>query len=285
MFVSSLVVAALVLISSRWEIPRVQALASFAPIVVRYSRHRTTRSHALPFLTRSLVLTGVAASGEEDGVVAGGNIKSPVLQQVYPLMLDYVDRYGHPNIPLKIEGGRQCVVLRRLHTQQKLADSDVELLDSLHFTWHSLEDVYEANKERFDEFLNKLKAYAEENEGVLSPPKKYPADPELGAWVTGIRRLKMADAVDPSHVKALDKLGFLWVSPRSCGSKFMLQYRDIQKRLSKIEEADAVWSDPAIVKWVYAQQQADLSGTRKHYMSQLLGPDWKEWKAETVDAQ
>ena len=264
-----------VLLLSRWEIPCVQAFAS--PRI--HSRQRS-RSLALPFLDRNLVLS--AATSGDEGVV--DNIQSPVLKQVYPLMLDYVDRYGHPNIPLKTEGGRQCVVLRRLHTQQKLSDGDVELLDSLHFTWHSLEDVYEANKDRFDEFLNKLQSYAQENDGDLSPPKKYAADPELGAWVTGIRRLKMVDAVDPSHVDALDALGFLWVSPRSCGSKFMQQYRGIQERISK-GEGNGVWSDPTIVKWVYAQQQADLSGTRKHYMAQLLGPDWQSWKAETVEVQ
>jgi Helicase associated domain len=208
------------------------------------------------------------------------NIQSPVLRAVYPAMLQNVERYGHPNLPLGTPGGRQCATLRRLRTQNKLCESDVALLDDLHFTWHTLEDVYEKQKEHFDDFVERLKEYAANSpDGELSPPKKYPADPELGAWVTALRRLKMVNAVEEEHVRILDQLGFAWVSPRrKCGSQFMIQFRALQERLAQSQtDNKAVFRDPTIPAWIQAQQNAELSETRQHYMVQLLGPDWKSW--------
>jgi Helicase associated domain len=201
-------------------------------------------------------------------------IVSPVLYQLYPELLQYKKQYGHANIPLGSEAGRKCNTLRRLRIQEKLSISDIELLDSLQFTWHSFEDVYIQQKEHFDDFILRLKEYSTAHEGDLSPPKKYPADPELGAWVTAVRRLYGTGEVDASHIQILDELGFQWNSPRKCGSKFMQQYRSIQERLKSGEDSSVVLSDPSIVAWITAQQQANLSETRKHYMSQIFGNDW-----------
>lgn len=201
-------------------------------------------------------------------------IVSPVLSQLYPELLQYKKEYGHANIPLGSEAGRKCNTLRRLRIQEKLSSSDIDLLDSLQFTWHSFEDVYIQQKEHFDDFIRRLREYSAANEGDLSPPKKYPADPELGAWVTAVRRLYGTGEVDASHVQILDEMGFQWNSPRKCGSKFMQQYRSIQERLKSGEKTSVLLSDPSIESWVKAQQQANLSETRKHYMTQIFGNDW-----------
>jgi hypothetical protein len=212
-------------------------------------------------------------------------IQSPVLKHVYPLMIEYVQTYGHPNIPLKTPGGRQCVTLRRLYTQQKLMDSDVRILDALNFTWHSFEDTYTNNKDRFDEFVQRLQNYGSD----LSPPKKYAPDPELGAWVTGIRRLyTVPGAVDPRHVQVLTDMGFSFSSPRKCGSSFMKTYRTIVQQQQQEEDSTTSsrkWHEnPEVIAFIRAQQQRakELSPTRQHYMEQLLGPDWQHWKPTTT---
>jgi Helicase associated domain len=218
-----------------------------------------------------------------DGIV------SPVLKQVYPALLQHVQEYGHPNIPLGSVAGKQCKALRRLHTQQKLVESDVALLDELGFYWHSLEDVYELQKDEFDDLLARLADYGSANHGNVSPPKKYAADPELGAWVTALRRLHtVPGAIDANHVSRLNDLHFEWISPRQCGSKFMQMYRTIQERLAQSNDNDrVVWEDPAVYNWVYAQQEQvhSLSETRKHYLAQLIGPDWTEWEAQASEAK
>jgi hypothetical protein len=217
-------------------------------------------------------------------------IMSPVLRLVYPDMLLYIEQYGHPNIPLDCEAGRQCATLRRLRDQDKLVESDLALLDSMKFMWHSLEDVYTKQKEYFGDFIQRLQKYQIENDGDISPPKKYKNDPELGAWVTAVRRLYTVNEVDDAHVSILNELDFQWNSPRKCGSKFMQQYRTIQERMELISSLSSSSSDngvdeqqrkrqkilnePDIKAWIQAQQMANLSETRKHYMSQLVGDDW-----------
>lgn len=72
---------------------------------------------------------------------------------------------------------------------------------------------------------------------------------ELGAWVTGIRRLGK---------ECFDGAGFVWVSSRKCGSKFMEQYRQIQQRLqenNKGETTKDVWKDPEAIKFVRSQRK------------------------------
>lgn len=221
---------------------------------------------------------------------------SPVLQQVYPALLENIQCYGHANIPLGSAAGRQCATLRRLRIQEKLVESDIAHLDELNFTWHSLEDVYQQQKEDFMDLYQRLQQYgAQQADGNVSPPKKYPADPELGAWVTALRRLynknnldenpnpnshatANTECVDPHHVELLNALNFEWTSPRQCGSKFMQTYRELKEQLQTYNDDnnknDTVWNDPTVVAWVAAQQVASLSETRKHYMVQLLGPDW-----------
>ena len=64
----------------------------------------------------------------------------------------------------------------------------------------------------------------------------------------------------------------------------MQPYRALQERL--VSNNDQVWKDEQVQAWAKAQQQAPkrgaLSETRKHYMEQILGPDWiqqnKPWE-------
>ena len=203
-------------------------------------------------------------------------IDSPVLQQLYPKLLEYQQIYGHVNIPLGSKEGKQCQTLRRLHIQQKLSQRDVTLLQSLNFTFSSLEDVYLTHD--FEDLYQRLERYYQTHDPMdTGPPKKYAADPELGAWVTGIRRLGKTGLTDPSHAQRLDALNFQWKSKRQCGSAFMTYYRELQERLhnsQEKEEEEEVWKDPTVQKWVRAQQEqakkGNLSETRKHYMQRLL---------------
>jgi hypothetical protein len=265
-------------------------------------------------------------------------IDSPVLRMVYPALLQHVAEYGHPNIPLGSTAGRQCEILRRLHTQQKLSAADVARLESIAttsisalsstalsastmstasmpasmssasavssaFRWHSLEDV--AQTADFNELLARLVQYSVDHDGDVSPRKKDVTDPELGAWVTGLRRVGPADT-DADRVRALNAIGFQWQSPRQCGSAFMMQYRSILERLNmaaaaasssasstansatassaasaaadSVSAVDSILSEPEVQQWIQAQREAvkrgTLSETRQHYMESVAGVDW-----------
>eukprot|EP00980_Cylindrotheca_fusiformis_P014958 scaffold4095_cov117-Cylindrotheca_fusiformis.AAC.15 len=215
---------------------------------------------------------------EEVSTAVGGGeytFDSPVLKQVYPKLLDWKEKYGHPNIPLGSSEGRQCQTLRRLHIQQKLTAAEIEWLDSLGFIFHSLEDVYQDVS--FEELFGRMMEYeARHPESNFQIPKKCPEDPELGAWVTGIRRLG-PDGVDPEHAQKLNEVGFAWVSTRKCGSKFMLRYKELVQQVEE-QGVDKVLNDPQTIKWIQAQQEVvkrgAMSQTRIHYLEELFGKDW-----------
>jgi len=207
-------------------------------------------------------------------------ISSPVLAAVYPKLLEWKSIYGNPNIPLKTSGGRQCKTLRRLHIENKLTDEEISLLNDIGFQFNSLEDVY--READFTEMIKRLIAYEKEYSNRYQVPKKLPSDPELGAWVTGLRRLG-PDEVLPEHAQQLNGIQFTWVSSRQCGSKFMTKYRELTERVEK-EGQDAVLADADVQKWIKAQQMArergTLSDTRFHYMENLVGHDWMEEQKE-----
>ncbi|KAI2509392.1 hypothetical protein MHU86_5025 [Fragilaria crotonensis] len=224
-------------------------------------------------------------------------ITSSVLKQVYPSLLQWREEYGHPNIPLGTPEGRMCQTLRRLQIQQKLTDTEIQLLHDIDFRFSSLEDVY--HELDFNVMLTKLIAYEQQEQNQYQVPKKYAPDPELGAWVTGIRRVYAANknlqqgVVDPHHMERLDAIGFTWISERKCGSKFMSQYRELVSQLDAAAAAasaaddevltmkrDEILKQEKVQTWIAAQRDArrrgGLSDTRFHYMQQLLGDDWMD---------
>lgn len=221
-----------------------------------------------------------ASDGDDDLILRRSpklteSFTSSVLKHAYSQLLAWKGKYGHPNIPLKNEGGNACQTLRRLHAQKKLMSEEVEWLDSIGFKFHSFEDIYRFAD--FDEMLDRLLSYEEAHpNNNFQVPKKCPEDPELGAWVTGIRRL-CKGGVKPDHERRLCEINFAWESTRSCGSKFMTQYRNY---LQQVEElgSETVLKNPTTILWIQAQQQAlkrgTLSQTRVIYMGTLFGDRW-----------
>jgi hypothetical protein len=223
------------------------------------------------YITSSLLYFGPETYSENTSDV----FTSPVLKQVAPELLKWKDKHGHPNIPLKNPGGNQCQTLRRLHIQNKLTPTEVAWLEELGFTLHSMEDVYRYAD--FDDMFQRMMAYEGSHpDSNFQIPKKCPEDPELGAWVTGIRRLGK-DGVNPDHERRLDEVGFTWISTRQCGSKFMIRYRELAQLINE-QGLEVVLNDPKTVTWIQAQQEAlkrgGLSQTRVHYMGNMFGDQW-----------
>ncbi len=212
------------------------------------------------------------------------SIKSPVLCQVYPALVKHKEKYGNPNIPLGSTDGKRCKTLRRLHFQNKLSDEEVALLTDMDFRFHSFEDVYYECD--FDEMLGKLMEYKVEFH-TFQIPKKYEPDPELGAWVTMLRRLYRTNDLPADQIEKLDEVGFEWVSTRKCGSSFMSKYREVFSRLREAVEAGVdvstlLMEDEELKKWIIGQRVAyengNLSESRMQYMDEIPGVDWRKVK-------
>lgn len=208
-------------------------------------------------------------------------VVSPLLQQVYPALIAHKEKFGNPNIPLGSSDGKRCKTLRRLHFQNKLSKEEEAHLTGLGFRFHSFEDVYYECD--FDEMLKKLLEYQREFQ-TFQIPKKYEPDPELGAWVTMLRRLKRTDELPGDQVDKLNAVKFEWISTRKCGSSFMSKYREVLNKLKEVADsggdtAKLLSTDVEIRKWIDAQRtvfdNGKLSESRVQYMDELPGIDWK----------
>lgn len=229
----------------------------------------------------SLNYASGAPPSEADASLVPSCIVSPVLAQLYPALVLHKAKYGNPNIPLGSIEGKKCATLRRLHFNNKLSAEEEACLTELGFRFRSFEDVYYEND--FDEMLEKLRAYHAEFR-TYQIPKKYEPDPELGAWVTMLRRLHATREVPRARIRTLDAVGFEWQSTRKCGSAFMAAYRDTLSRLTGLAASggdvrDFLRTNPETVRWIKAQRRANDNGklpaSRVQYMHDLPGLDWQ----------
>lgn len=236
-------------------------------------------------INSTTIFTGLADTRVND---AGKDeldfIETIVLRQVYPAMMQHLQLYGNPNIPLGSTNGKKCKTIRRLAFENKLTSKEMDWLQSINFRFNSFEEVYE--EADFQDCLERLVDYEATHKTNYQIPKKYNPDPELGAWVTMIRRIGK-DSIEPERRHQLDEINFTWISTRKCGSSFMKQYRSIKERLSKCMMDDKTITDePAyqdiiqdndVSKWIRAQKLAyengNLSESRCEYMDDL-GVDW-----------
>ena len=241
------------------------------------------RPHPMPMPMRLPVKCAATTTsrGEGDEPIPTF-ITSPVLALVYPALIAHKEQYGNPNIPLGSADGKRCKTLRRMHFQNKLSTEETQHLTELGFRFHSFEDVYYECD--FDEMLSKLIAY-HNNFETYQIPKKYDPDPELGAWVTMLRRLRRTNDLPKEQVDKLDAINFEWTSNRKCGSSFMKEYREVLSYLSKVVEAGGdvkellLEDNHFILKWVTTQRLAyengNISESRVKYMDELPGIDWR----------
>lgn len=226
-------------------------------------------------------------------------IESKLLRRAYPAILGHIEEYGNPNIPLGSKEGNYCRMLRRAAFQQTLSTDEIDLLTDLGFRWNSFEGVYE--EANFDDCLDRLLRYEEEVKSNYQIPKKYHPDPELGAWVTVIRRIGREN-IEPHRQAKLDAINFAWKSTRKCGSSFMGAYKSLKTRLESCcrrtdgaaDDDETAWElvdrsameeilrEDDVRSWLGKQREAqrtgELSGSRCTYMDQLPGFDWRRWE-------
>jgi len=267
-------VAALLLSSS-------SATTAFMTETQRVSAAAAHHSRSIGLITSIAYAADSPPSNGIKTIETPSFVVSPVLAQVYPALVAHEAEYGNPNIPLGNTAGKRCKTLRRLHFQHKLTEEEVSLLTGMGFAFHSFEDAYYECD--FDEMLEKLLDYKEEFQ-TFQIPKKYKPDPELGAWVTMLRRLNRTNDVPKAQIDKLDSVNFEWASSRKCGGSFMSKYREVLTYLNTAAEdgGDAVellHKDHGMTKWVEAQRLAhehgNLAESRVQYLDDLPGIDWR----------
>ena len=118
-------------------------------------------------------------------------------------------RHGHCNVPAvyPLDPALAHWVSYARH-QKKLGELDQEItrcLDALGFCW--------ARHTAWEQRIHDLKAFKEKH-GHCNVPHRYPANPGLGTWVSGVRRRKKLGELATDRILSLDALGFCWERSR-----------------------------------------------------------------------
>lgn len=187
----------------------------------------------------------------------------------------FKERTGHADVPLGSGNwpqglGKWVYAQRKRKAEGTLDAAEEAALTLLGFRWRLDPDELDP-----DDLIERLLAYKTQT-GDMLVPKKYEADPLLGAWVAAVRRkadplLNGGESIlQPELRERLDGIGFAWEPARRCGSNFMSGFR----LWSEAKSAGLPVPDE---KWCNLQREArrqgKLSEQRIGYLDKF-GFDW-----------
>jgi len=212
-------------------------------------------------------------------LIAAMGLKSVFSKRLLELAA-FKDRVGHADVPLGSATGSKLIpnglgkwvyAQRKRKFDGKITPEEEAALTALGFRWKL--DPEELDTEEMIESLLAYKA----SKGDMLVPKKYEADPLLGAWVAMTRRkadplLNGGESVLPAELrKRLDDLGFSWEPARRCGSSFMTGFRIwSEAKMAGLPAPDEQWCELQRK----ARSQGKLSDQRISYLDKF-GFDWK----------
>ena len=123
---------------------------------------------------------------------------------------------GDCNVPKRFEGGLGAWVVNQRSRKDSLSDDRKKRLEDLGFQWKpkrgrkpkaTSKSRASKSQNKWDVRFEELAAYKLEN-GDCNVPQKYPANPQLGKWVTHQRERK--GSLSDDRKKRLEDLGFAW---------------------------------------------------------------------------
>ena len=186
---------------------------------------------------------------------------------MYSDLRTYKSTWGTADAPLGDELGRWCATQRRLKESGRLDAAKAEKLEALGFSWSNPSALSDEElEERWRVNVEKLVAYKHRH-GDAQVPKKWREDPKLGGWVAAVRR-RGRDVLSPERQADLDGI-FEWVSNRSCGSSFMVNFRKLREWQASYDPGEMpddlqAWSSAvraAASKGKLSQERLDYLGS------------------------
>ena len=226
---------------------------------------------------RSGPLTMMAGSGNPNTTPLG----EASWQAMRSRLKAYADKWGNADAPLGPEMGdpelgRWCRLQRQMRAAGRLDEVRIESLDELGFSWVAPADVDDPVQVDWADMTKRLIAYRDEF-GDCDVPKKLQTDPELGGWVAAVRRNRFQlEEIGDGKVAELDKIGFVWVSKRQCGSAWMNTYRKVKEFHAEHGHSDVasvLGADHELAKWsesVRAQgKKGAISPKRMAYLGEI----------------
>ncbi len=127
-------------------------------------------------------------------------------EEMFTALVEYKKKNNDCDVPKEYPAnpqlgwwvGRQ----RAVKNKGQLSEDRIRRLEALGFVWAPLEAAWQ-------EMFTALVEYRGKN-NHCDVPKKYPANPQLGSWVTTQRVVKNSGQLGEDRIRRLEALGFVW---------------------------------------------------------------------------
>jgi hypothetical protein len=152
---------------------------------------------------------------------------------------------------------------RHIHKTGKLSLERKARLHTLQFTWNPKSAAWEA-------MFAELNCYRERF-GDCNVPKKWPENPELGAWVGTQRIFDTKGWLSADRKRRLNDLGFVW---RPKGDAWENMFAELQRYKKRFGDCDVPvgWKEnPKLARWVLTQRSraGELPPERKARLNEV----------------
>ena len=203
--------------------------------------------------------------------------------------------HGHCNVPSGYEEDPSLAVwvfnCRRQRKQGKLDAARVERLDAIGFAWAVRTRRFVARD--WDAMVAQLEAFRSEH-GHSNVPNAWPRNPELAAWLHGVRCNRRSGRLDALRMRQLDVLGVVWEPQQTRWETFVAALAEYRERHGDCNVPCGWPQNVELAKWVKgvraARKRGDLDVERITRLDQLgfgweRGGDqrWDEMFAELAE--
>ncbi len=193
-------------------------------------------------------------------------------QEKYQQLLQYSKENGNTKVPREHPKlGTWVVIQRRQRALNRLTEERIQLLESIDFTWHSKDELWNEN------YL-KLKEYIKVN-GHSKVPNNYPV---IGSWVCTQRKEKRSSRMSLDRIQMLNEIEFTWDPAEE---EWQDYYSKLKKYIKQNGHANVPNRYPEIGAWVSRQRESKKRGRliQEHVLLlEKVGFIWdpieEEWK-------
>ncbi|OEU08628.1 hypothetical protein FRACYDRAFT_196115 [Fragilariopsis cylindrus CCMP1102] len=171
--------------------------------------------------------------------------------EMFRRLVAYQKKYGSVSVPrsykLDPKLARWVDYQRTSYRKKLVSEEQIRLLVSIGFIWKHHEVI------PWDEMFRKLISYKKEHNST-SVPRKYPADPNLGMWVSHQRTFFNNKTISIDRINRLESIDFVW---DPFGEKWMELFHKLvayKKKHKSTYVPKNYKEDPKLGRWVHHQR-------------------------------
>jgi len=202
---------------------------------------------------------------------------------MYRKLIEYKNEHsGSTNVPQNCDKypqlGKWVTTQRSTYKKKRMLADRIRLLNKIEFEWWT-------HRKSWDVMYERLLVYKRNHQDSTDVPRRYDADPQLGAWVGTNRQQRKKGILSQDRIDALDKIDFDWGNQTRPTSK--LFWDEMYRRLIKYREERGHTrvpikskTDPQLGGWVGTQRRKYKNKKISTEHTRLLDKIGFEWEVK-----